>query len=228
VDIVLRVERREFPFDRLFDLDTEQLGDLVRMASAGPDLKRALSRFPRVKLEVDCRPLGSDELELDLVVEPLWTSSDDLDSNELFWVFVQDPTNTERGLLAYDQIMFTERSAGRSAHKLVRCAMTKSPVIYVDVVSDRWIGAECRRPIALLNMTVPVRASPLMGLKDMRLRREPFEMDLMLSNAWEVVEHVLGDANGDDHGAFVCLPAPWHASPNQISFTATLSHRISY
>ncbi len=52
LEALRRLERKDFAFDRLFDLDAQQLGELVRLPQAGPLLLRALQAFPRLTAEL--------------------------------------------------------------------------------------------------------------------------------------------------------------------------------
>lgn len=195
LDVVMRVERREFPFERLFDLGTEELGDLVRMPAAGKDIYTALQSFPRIKVSADCYPLSRDYLHVELTIEPLWRRTDD--QNEQFWIFIQDP-NRPGGLLCHDTVLF-RAGRSRTTCKTLRCPMTRSPVIYIDVVSDKWIGAQVRLPVALINMTCPEETLPLMSLRDVKLREG---LDVIESNVIQAVEQVFMDGKS----AFVCAP----------------------
>ena len=156
-EILRRLERKDFPFQRLFDLDTSELSELVRMQSSGPLLKDALNKFPRLSVSVKPLPRRHDLLEVSVEIKPEFTFDYDVHGSAVpFQLFVED-TNRDT-ILAHRNISIKARHCAQG--KLVvdlqiPLAVPVPPVIFVCLMADHWLGAEKSVAVNLMRLTVP-------------------------------------------------------------------------
>ncbi|PJF17760.1 hypothetical protein PSACC_02423 [Paramicrosporidium saccamoebae] len=156
-DVLRKLERKDFPWERLFDLNAQELGELIRTPPAGKMLHQALRRFPRVTLEAQAVPLTRDLLRIDATITPTfeWTSA-----STAVWILVEDVDG--------ETILFSDSLVLKASNK--NSAVTLSmhvpiqdplpPAYFVTVISDRWLGCETRLPVVLGPMVLPEKKSP--------------------------------------------------------------------
>ena len=91
-ELVRRVERKDFPFERLFDLNPAEFGWIDSRPKQRKSPFDALKHFPRVSLVANILPLTRKLLRIELSVTPEfdWSEDDLAPSNEPFWLTVED------------------------------------------------------------------------------------------------------------------------------------------
>jgi len=157
LELIRRLERKDFPFERLFDLNPAELGELVRAPKQGKELHQALQTFPRLSLAANILPLTHSLLRIELAITPEFNWSEDVASNETFWLTVEDVD--QEHIVYLDTFVLrrskTERGVSQSLTINVPLPDPLPPLYYVRLASDRWLSSEVLLPITLLQMSVP-------------------------------------------------------------------------
>lgn len=159
VDLLRRLENKDFPFERLADLNPQELGELVRAPKLGRALHQQIRAFPRLQTQVTAVPLARDLLRIDLTITPDFDWSPGVHGQaESFWILVEDVD--ESRVLHAEPFVLRARWASDEHYVTLTVPLSDPvpPVYFVTVVSDRWLGCESRQPVMLFNMALPERA----------------------------------------------------------------------
>lgn len=157
--MIRRVERKDFPFERLFDLNPAEIGELIRSPKQGKVLFDALKNFPRVSLVANILPLTRKLLRIELSVIPEFDWSEDSlsSSNEPFWLTVED-VDQEQVLFA-DSFILRRSQCQRGEPLFVTINVPlmdpMPPLYFVRLSSDRWLHSEAKLPISLMKLKLP-------------------------------------------------------------------------
>ena len=189
-ELVRRVERKDFPFERLFDLNPSELGELVRAPKQGRVLFDALKHFPRVSLVANILPLTRKLLRIELSVTPEfdWLEDEFSSSNEPFWLTVED-VDQEQVLFA-DSFILRRSQCQRGEPLFVTINVPildpLPPLYFVRLVSDRWLHSEAKLAINLMQLKLPVECPPPTPLLDL----EPLTAQEAFAKHPEIAEKV--------------------------------------
>lgn len=169
-ELVRRVERKDFPFERLFDLNPAELGELVRAPKQGKVLFDALKNFPRVSLVANILPLTRKLLRIELSVTPEFDWSESAtNSAEPFWLTVED-VDQEQVLFADSFILRRSQCVrGEALFVTINVPILDPlpPLYFVRLVSDRWLHSEAKLAINLMQLKLPVECPPPTALLDL-------------------------------------------------------------
>ena len=169
VQLIRALERRDFPFARMFELNQQELGELVRAPKYAHLLHSFLAKFPRVSFESSILPLSAGMARLELTINYLWEIS--RGESELFWLFVQDVDGDQ--LLWYDLIAINEQEMRHNKSRSIIVTLPlfdpvhPNPNYHISVLSDRWLGSETTQPVRFDSMIVPDKFTPPTELLDL-------------------------------------------------------------
>lgn len=155
LEAIQRLERKDFSWDAVFDLDAAQLGELVRMPKAGPLLARALEQFPRiVSVENSAYFITRELLKIECSIEVSIQNQTALSA----WVTIEDDD-----LLLYAECV---RLYPGTTNVLIHVPIdggseSRKSVLLARVTSDRWLGCERCGVINIRRMTLPEKRAPL-------------------------------------------------------------------
>ncbi|BEJ17062.1 hypothetical protein CspHIS471_0604630 [Cutaneotrichosporon sp. HIS471] len=168
-EIVQKVERKEFPWYRYFDLDAAELGELVGMPKSGQLIKSYVDKFPRLDLQAHVLPLTRSLLKINVTITPDFQWDHDIHGHtQLFWLLVED-VDGER-ILFHDSFVLRERFA-EDEHYVTITVPISDPVppnYYISVISDRWLQAETRLPVSFAHLIRPEPFPPHTPLLDLQ------------------------------------------------------------
>jgi pre-mRNA-splicing helicase BRR2 len=166
---VRSLERNNFTMDRLYDLNSQELGDLVHNPGIGKSLHKYVHQFPRLELSAHVQPVTRSMLRVELTITP------DFEYNELFhgnalawWVIVED-VDAER-ILHYEYFLLKSKFAAED-HVLDFTVPVTDPIppqYFVRVLSDRWLGAESLLAISFRHLMLPDKYPPHTELLDLQ------------------------------------------------------------
>eukprot|EP01054_Gregarina_sp_Poly1_P009530 Gregarina_sp_Poly_1__9529@NODE_59_length_17172_cov_76_315580_g50_i0_p1_GENE_NODE_59_length_17172_cov_76_315580_g50_i0NODE_59_length_17172_cov_76_315580_g50_i0_p1_ORF_typecomplete_len2257_score414_55Sec63/PF02889_16/6_8e81Sec63/PF02889_16/1_2e62DEAD/PF00270_29/3_1e03DEAD/PF00270_29/1_6e26DEAD/PF00270_29/6_6e15DEAD/PF00270_29/1_7e03Helicase_C/PF00271_31/1_1e16Helicase_C/PF00271_31/0_00051Helicase_PWI/PF18149_1/2_9e23ResIII/PF04851_15/1_9e14ResIII/PF04851_15/1_9e03ResIII/PF04851_15/0_15Flavi_DEAD/P len=166
---IKRIERRDFPWDRYYDLKPQELGELVKNPGLGRKLHKLIHQFPRLEMSVHVQPLTDALLQFELLVTPdfEWNFSVH-NGKELFWLFVEDVDGLN--LLYYDQFVLTQEMADRDTTLVFSVPVDRppSPNYFIKLISDKWIGSETCIPVCFKDIVLPVKNLPPTELLDLQ------------------------------------------------------------
>ncbi|RKP18260.1 Sec63-domain-containing protein, partial [Rozella allomycis CSF55] len=70
VDVLRNLERKDFPFERYFDLNAQELGEFIRVPKLGKQLYQMIHQFPRLELQAQILPITRSMLKIELTLTP--------------------------------------------------------------------------------------------------------------------------------------------------------------
>ncbi len=86
-EVVKRIEAKDFPWQRLFDLESHALGELVRFPKLGKTLHRAIHQLPKLELQGHVQPITRSVLRVELTLTPDFQYEDHVHGPaEAFWI----------------------------------------------------------------------------------------------------------------------------------------------
>lgn len=90
-DVVKVLDNKNLTFDRLYDLDSHQLGELIKMPKMGKPLHKFIRQVPKIELQAMVVPITRSTLKLELSITPEFQWDERVHGNsEGFWIFIED------------------------------------------------------------------------------------------------------------------------------------------
>ncbi|RKO87988.1 Sec63 Brl domain-containing protein, partial [Blyttiomyces helicus] len=168
-EIIRKLERKEFPWDRYADLSAQELGELAGMPKAGKLIHKTVHQFPRLELQAHVQPITRSMLRIELTITPDFQFDDKAHGGaEAFWILVEDVDSEI--VLHHD--VFVLRARYSEEDHVVRFTVPLHeplpPNCFVSIVSDRWLHAETRLPVSFKHLILPERHPPHTELLDLQ------------------------------------------------------------
>ena len=89
--MLVKLEKRDLPWERFYDLTSQELGELIRAPKMGKTLHRLIHQFPRLELAAHVQPITRSVLKVDLTITPDFAWEDKVHGYvEPFWIVVED------------------------------------------------------------------------------------------------------------------------------------------
>ncbi|GAC95807.1 hypothetical protein PHSY_003384 [Pseudozyma hubeiensis SY62] len=168
-DLIRRLERKEYPWNRLRDLEPNEIGELIGISKAGRLVHRLVHQFPRLELQAFFQPLTRSLLHVQLTITPDFQWDEKVHGGaQSFWIMVED---VDAEILHYhDQFLLMRKYAEQEHTVTFTIPMTEPipPNYFISVVSDRWLHSEVRLPISFKNLILPEKFPPHTPLLDLQ------------------------------------------------------------
>lgn len=168
-DILSRVEKKDLPWERYYDLTSAELGEMLRLPKMGKTLHRLVHSFPRLELAARVQPVTRTMLKLDLTLTPDFQWDDKVHGHvEPFWILVEDQDSEN---ILYHQYWLLRKALATQDHSLsftVPISEPLPPQYFVRVVSDRWLQCESLLPVSFRHLILPERFPPPTELLDLQ------------------------------------------------------------
>eukprot|EP00899_Mesostigma_viride_P012040 jgi/Mesvir1/20837/Mv07930-RA.1 len=181
-DILSKLEKKDLPLERLYDLSSAELGELVRAPKMGKTLHRLVHQFPKLELAAHVQPLTRALLQVELTLTPDFQWDEKVHGFvEPFWVIMMD--NDGEVILHHEYFVLKMQYADQdhTLHFTVPVTEPLPPQYFIWVVSDRWIGSEALLPVSFRHLILPEKYPPPTELLDLQplpvsaLRNAEFE-----------------------------------------------------
>ena len=169
LDVVLKVERKDLPWERWGDLSSQEIGELIRVPKMGKPLHKLIHQFPRLELSASVQPITRSVLRVDLTVTPDFQWDDKVHGNvEPWWVFVQD--GDQETILHSEYFLLKAQFAAEDAYLSFTVPLQDPlpPVYFIRLVSDRWLGAEAQLAVSFRHLLLPEKNPPPVELLDLQ------------------------------------------------------------
>ncbi|WFC94772.1 RNA helicase [Malassezia brasiliensis] len=211
-DLIRRLERKEFPFARLRDLEPNEIGELIGIPKAGRLVHRLVTQFPRLELAAYFQPVTRSLLHVHLTVTPDFQWDERVHGHaQTFWVLVEDVDGDT--LLYYDQFVLLQRYA-EEEHTLSFTVPLTDPLppnYFVSLVSDRWLQSEARLPISFKHLVLPDKFAPPTPLLELQPQPvaalgEPLAQSYAFATLNRIQTQTFHTLFETDHSALVCAP----------------------
>lgn len=213
--VIKKIEKKNLPFERLYDLNHNEIGELLRLPKMGKPIHRYIRQFPRLELSVHVQPITRSTLKVELTITPDFQWEEKIHANsEAFWILVEDVDS--EAILHHEYFLLKNKFAGDEhvVKFFVPVFEPLPPQYFIRVVSDRWIGGETQLPVSFRHLILPERYAPPTELLDLQplpitaLRNQVFES--LYSNKFPIFNpiqtQVFNAIYNSDDNVFVGAP----------------------
>ena len=69
-DVIRKLEKKDLPFERLYDLNPHEIGELIRTPKLGKAIHKVIHMFPKLELQAHVQPITRGMLKVDLTITP--------------------------------------------------------------------------------------------------------------------------------------------------------------
>jgi pre-mRNA-splicing helicase BRR2 len=181
-EVIKKLEKKDFTMERLYDLNAQELGELVRYPTLGKQIFRAVHQFPKLDLTASVQPVTRSLLRVELQIDSDFEWNDDFHGTaQPFWILVQD-TNAET--ILHSELFVLKKQYANETHFVsfsVPMFDPMPPMYFIKVISDRWIGSEATLPVSFHRLILPApnpRETELLDLQPLpvaALKNRSFE-----------------------------------------------------
>jgi len=90
-DILKRLEKKDFPMERLHDLNSHEIGELINFPQQGKPIYHHVHQFPRVDLAAHVQPITRAVLRVELTLTPEFQFTDKYHGSSIgWWILIED------------------------------------------------------------------------------------------------------------------------------------------
>ncbi|XP_019848948.1 PREDICTED: U5 small nuclear ribonucleoprotein 200 kDa helicase-like [Amphimedon queenslandica] len=181
-DVLKRIEKKDFPWERYYDFGHNEIGELVRMPKMGKTIHRYIHQLPKLELSVHIHPVTRSTLQVELTITPDFQWDEKTHGmSEAFWVFVED---VDGEVILHHEYFLLKSKYAEDEHIVnffVPIFEPLPPQYFIRVVSDNWIASETLLPISFRHLILPEKFPPPTELLDLQplpvsaLRNQAFE-----------------------------------------------------
>ncbi|RQM21724.1 hypothetical protein B5M09_001509 [Aphanomyces astaci] len=171
-----KLEKKDIPFERYFDLSMADLGQLIGVPKMGKELYTLLHQFPKVDVSAAVQPITRSLLKVDLSFTPDFQMQS---PSEGFWVLVTDVDGD--ALIHHEYLMLQKRYAKEETYLSFTIPLFEplAPLYYLRVLSDKWLHCETTLPISFQDLILPTKNAPPTELLDL----QPLSVKAVLAKA---------------------------------------------
>ncbi|KAJ9583779.1 hypothetical protein L9F63_021869 [Diploptera punctata] len=181
-EIVKKIEKKNFPWERLYDLNPNEIGELIRVPKLGKTIHKYVHQFPKLELSTHIQPITRSTLRVELTITPDFQWDEKLHgASEAFWILVED---VDSEVILHHEYFLLKSKFATDEHLVkffVPVFEPLPPQYFLRIVSDRWIGAETQLPVSFRHLILPEKNLPPTELLDLQplpvtaLRNAAFE-----------------------------------------------------
>ena len=169
-EIIRKLERKEFPWHRYFDLNPHELGELAGVPKAGKMIHKFVHSFPKLELQAHVQPITRSMLRVELTISPDFQFDEKVHSGnaEAFWILVEDPDGEQ---ILYQDVFVLKQRYSEEDHFVSFTVPLYEPLppnYFISVISDRWLHCETRVPVSFRNLILPEKYPPHTELLDLQ------------------------------------------------------------
>lgn len=70
MEVIKKIEKKNFPWERFYDLNHNEIGELVRAPKMGKTIHKFVHHFPKLELSVHIQPITRSTLRVELTITP--------------------------------------------------------------------------------------------------------------------------------------------------------------
>jgi pre-mRNA-splicing helicase BRR2 len=168
-EIIKKLERKDYPFERLYDLNAQEIGELIMYPAQGKTIHRFVHQFPRLELSAHVQPVTRSTLKIELTLTPEFNFDEKIHQNaEPFWIFVED---VDQEVILHSEYFLLKKKFASEEHVVTFTVPLHEPIpphYFVRVVSDRWLGSETVLPVSFRHLIMPEKFAPPTELLDLQ------------------------------------------------------------
>ncbi|KAJ8667090.1 hypothetical protein QAD02_008752 [Eretmocerus hayati] len=168
-EIVKKIEKKYFPWERLYDLGPNEIGELIRVPKLGKTIHKYVHQFPKLELSTHIQPITRSTLRVELTITPDFMWDEKVHGgSEAFWILVED---VDSEVILHHEFFLLKAKYAKDEHVVkffVPVFEPLPPHYFLRVVSDRWIGAETQLPVSFRHLILPEKNPPPTELLDLQ------------------------------------------------------------
>ncbi|MFH4977102.1 hypothetical protein AB6A40_003811 [Gnathostoma spinigerum] len=168
-EIVKSIDKKNYAFERLYDLDQHKLGELVKMPKMGKPLYKFIRQLPKLDMTTLIQPITRSTLRIELKITPDFQWDERVHgSAEGFWIFIED---VDGELILHHEYFLLKQKFCEDEHVVkmfVPVFDPLPPLYFIRIVSDRWLGSETVLPISFRHLILPEKYPPPTELLDLQ------------------------------------------------------------
>ena len=168
-DILKRLEKKDFPMERLYDLNSHEIGELINFPQQGKPIYHHVHQFPRMELAAHVQPITRAVLRVELTITPDFQFTEKYHGSSIgWWVLVED---VDSELLLHHEYFILKKKFAEEEHTIsftIPLFEPLPPQYFIRVVSDRWMGAEAVLPVSFRHLILPEKYPPHTELLDLQ------------------------------------------------------------
>jgi pre-mRNA-splicing helicase BRR2 len=212
-EVIKKIERKDFPLERMYDLSAQEIGDLVAFPAMGKTLFRLVHQFPKLELTAYVQPVTRSTLKVQLTITPDFEYDVRQHEQALpFWILVED-VDGER-VLHYEYFLLKHKYADEEHYVdfMIPLLEPTPPHYYIRLVSDRWLGAETVIAVPFTKLLLPERFPPPTELLDLQpllvsdLRPAKYQRFYAFRTFNPIQTQVYPSLANGDQNVLVCAP----------------------
>lgn len=167
-DVLHNIERKELSFERYYDLNVPELGELLKNLKLGKIVHRLVHSLPRLEMDAVVRPLSQSTIEVQLTLIPDFRFDRKIHgSGESFWITVEDADSED---LLHIEPFFLKKMLATVEHVLqftLQRSTPEPPQYFIRCASDQWTVPDTVLPISFRNLIIPEKFAPHTNLLEM-------------------------------------------------------------
>uniref|UniRef100_A0AAQ4RIN1 U5 small nuclear ribonucleoprotein 200 kDa helicase n=1 Tax=Gasterosteus aculeatus aculeatus TaxID=481459 RepID=A0AAQ4RIN1_GASAC len=183
-EVIKKIEKKNFPFERLYDLNHNEIGELIRMPKMGKTIHKFVHQFPKLDLAVHLQPITRSTLKVELTITPDFQWDDKIHgSSEAFWILVED---VDSEVILHHEYFLLKAKYAQDEHLVTFFVPVFEPLppqYFIRVVSDRWLSCETQLPVSFRHLILPEKYPPPTELLDL----QPLPVTALRNSAFEAL-----------------------------------------
>ncbi|KAG1665183.1 Activating signal cointegrator 1 complex subunit 3 [Nymphon striatum] len=170
-EIINKIQDRNLTLDKLQDMESAEIGDLIHHKKMGSLVKKCAHELPMLSVDANIQPITRSVLRIHLKINAKFSWNDRVHGTgaESFWIWVEDPDNNF--IYHYENFVVNKKQVIKGEEmSLVFTIPVSEPLpsqYYVRVMSDRWLGSDSLFPISFKHLILPDRHPPHTELLDL-------------------------------------------------------------
>ncbi|CAG8457348.1 10482_t:CDS:2 [Diversispora eburnea] len=184
MDLIKRIEKKDFPWDRYFDLNAQEIGELVGFPKAGKMIHKYVHQFPKLELQTFVQPITRSLLRVELKITPDFQWDEKVHGTaEAFWVLVED---VDGEVILYHDSFILKQKYAEEDHIITFTVPLFEPLppnYFISIISDRWLHCETKLPISFKHLILPKKYPPHTELLDL----QPLPVSALRNREYEAV-----------------------------------------
>ncbi|KFM69174.1 U5 small nuclear ribonucleoprotein helicase, partial [Stegodyphus mimosarum] len=168
-EVVKKIEKKNFPWERLYDLGPNEIGELLRMPKLGKTVHKYVHQFPKLDLSAHIQPVTRATLRVELTITPDFQWDEKVHgSSEAFWILVED---VDSEVILHHEYFLLKSKFCQDEHIVkffVPVFEPLPPQYFIRIVSDQWIGSETQLPVSFRHLILPEKYPPPTELLDLQ------------------------------------------------------------
>ncbi|XP_035672627.1 U5 small nuclear ribonucleoprotein 200 kDa helicase-like [Branchiostoma floridae] len=183
-EVVRKIEKKNFPWERFYDLNHNEIGELIRMPKMGKTLHKFIHQFPKLELATHIQPITRSTLKVELTITPDFQWDDKVHGNsEAFWILVED---VDSEIILHHEYFLLKAKFAQDEHMVkffVPVFEPLPPQYFIRVVSDRWLMSETQLPVSFRHLILPEKNPPPTELLDL----QPLPVSALRNSLYETL-----------------------------------------